>query len=96
MRYLVHVVGDVHQPLHASSLFNDRFPKGDQGGNLFLIKLDENIDELHKLFDSGANKLGDTITRVLHKFKFIILLCIKFFFITLYYFHYIKFHFTKF
>lgn len=64
MRYLVHVLGDIHQPLHASSLFNDRFPKGDQGGNLFKIKYSKDIEQLHKLFDSGADKLGIDLERV--------------------------------
>lgn len=68
MRYLIHVLGDIHQPLHASTLVNEQFPNGDQGGNLFLIKYSENIENLHKLFDSGADKLGESITRV-KKFK---------------------------
>jgi hypothetical protein len=58
------VIGDIHQPLHAVALFNEQFPKGDQGGNLFLIKYNKNIGNLHKLFDSGADKLGQNITRV--------------------------------
>jgi len=68
IRYLIHVLGDVHQPLHAVELFNEQFPKGDQGGNLFLIKYINGIENLHKLFDSGADKLSDRITRV--KFKY--------------------------
>jgi len=65
MRYLIHVLGDIHQPLHASTLVNEKFPDGDQGGNLFLIKYNENIGNLHKLFDSGADKLGGEIKRVI-------------------------------
>ncbi len=65
IRYLIHVLGDIHQPLHASTLVNDQFPDGDQGGNLFLIKYSQNIENLHKLFDSGADKLGEAITRVI-------------------------------
>jgi len=64
MRYLIHVLGDIHQPLHASSLFDDRFPKGDMGGNLYKIQYTENIEQLHKLFDSGADKLGAELKRV--------------------------------
>jgi len=37
LRFLVHYVGDVHQPLHAMSRVNHRYPKGDRGGNLFRI-----------------------------------------------------------
>jgi hypothetical protein len=32
-RYLVHIVGDIHQPLHSVSLFNETYPSGDRGGN---------------------------------------------------------------
>jgi hypothetical protein len=31
--WLLHLVGDVHQPLHATSRFSRGLPKGDQGGN---------------------------------------------------------------
>ncbi|TDX61903.1 S1/P1 nuclease [Methylosinus sp. sav-2] len=31
--WLLHLVGDVHQPLHATSRFSRGMPKGDQGGN---------------------------------------------------------------
>lgn len=35
--WLEHLIGDIHQPLHASSRITDREPKGDQGANLFLL-----------------------------------------------------------
>lgn len=35
--WLEHLVGDIHQPLHASGRVTDLEPKGDQGGNLFLL-----------------------------------------------------------
>lgn len=66
LRYLVHVLGDIHQPLHSSSLFSDRFPTGDQGGNLYKIHYKDNIEQLHKLFDSGADQLGREIKRVFY------------------------------
>jgi hypothetical protein len=58
-RYLVHVVGDIHQPLHTAAFFdNDKFKTGDLGGNLFKIKYNK-IDNLHSLFDSGIGKLRE-------------------------------------
>jgi len=36
--WLIHLVGDIHQPLHSTSLFSERFPDGDRGGNLYWIK----------------------------------------------------------
>jgi len=35
--WLMHLAGDIHQPLHTSARVTDREPKGDQGGNLFLL-----------------------------------------------------------
>lgn len=65
MRYLIHVTGDIHQPLHASTLITDKFPNGDEGGNLFYVKYIEGINNLHKLYDSGVGKLNNNITRPL-------------------------------
>jgi len=66
LRFMVHIIGDVHQPLHSSALFDDvRFPEGDAGGNLFLIRYKDGIKELHALLDSGNDLLNNTITRPL-------------------------------
>ncbi len=35
--WLLHIGGDIHQPLHTSARVTDSEPKGDQGGNLFLL-----------------------------------------------------------
>ena len=32
-RFLLHLVGDIHQPLHSTSMYNSTFKKGDMGGN---------------------------------------------------------------
>ena len=37
-RYLIHVVGDIHQPLHAIALFNKTLKYGDAGGNKLTVK----------------------------------------------------------
>lgn len=31
-RYLLHVVGDIHQPLHSTMMFNNTYKNGDLGG----------------------------------------------------------------
>jgi len=68
LRYLIHVVGDIHQPLHAAELFdNERFIKGDYGGNLFYINYTDRIGNLHKFFDSGADSLPNDLTRPLNE-----------------------------
>jgi len=61
MMMLVHFVGDMHQPLHASELWSNEFPDGDQGGNLFKITYAEDVpdagklaqyNQMHLLFDA--------------------------------------------
>jgi len=43
IRFLVHFVGDLHQPLHATSRFTVNMPEGDAGGNDFKIVYNSNI-----------------------------------------------------
>jgi S1/P1 Nuclease len=53
--WLEHLIGDIHQPLHASGRVTDLEPKGDQGANLFLLTpKDQKKDklELHWFWDS--------------------------------------------
>lgn len=57
-RYLVHVVGDIHQPLHSVSLFNETYPSGDRGGNsLKIVLLNGTVNNLHSFWDSGAFRI---------------------------------------
>jgi hypothetical protein len=52
--WLLHLVGDIHQPLHCTALFSvDHFPKGDEGGNKILITKGKN---LHSLWDGLLGK----------------------------------------
>lgn len=54
LRILLHVVGDVHQPLHCVGRFTQALPKGDLGGNLFFIQpvAEGAPDQLHWLWDA--------------------------------------------
>ena len=52
MRLLIHYLGDVHQPLHCTALVNDKYPKGDRGGNSFPIVPKDELNELHAIWDS--------------------------------------------
>lgn len=62
MLMLLHFVGDLHQPLHCTALFNEQFlpPLGDRGGNDFKIKytseFNKNYTQLHSLFDAVAGE----------------------------------------
>lgn len=59
-RYLIHLVGDIHQPLHASSLYSATFPNGDRGGNSFKITFpeDKQVKNLHALWDACVGQFG--------------------------------------
>lgn len=53
LRFLIHFVGDIHQPLHCCALYNPQFPEGDRGGNLFLIPwAGHEKGNLHSFWDS--------------------------------------------
>ena len=52
LRYLIHNVGDIHQPLHGAAYYSDKFPKGDRGGNSWKVTYNKEINNLHKLWDS--------------------------------------------
>jgi hypothetical protein len=54
--WIMHLVGDLHQPLHTSARVTDTEPKGDQGGNLFHLtpqgtKREDQVN-LHWFWDS--------------------------------------------
>lgn len=55
LRMLIHLIGDIHQPLHTINRYSSLTPKGDAGGNLFFVRgKDNHIQNLHALWDSGA------------------------------------------
>lgn len=56
-RILIHVLADIHQPMHAVSRFNRRNPKGDKGGNLFFLKGKGIPPNLHAYWDSAGGWL---------------------------------------
>ncbi|MDQ3920400.1 MAG: S1/P1 nuclease [Acidobacteriota bacterium] len=60
--FLFHLVGDVHQPLHAVARVTAAHPDGDQGGNLFKIQMppDAHISNLHAFWDAAGGSFGWT------------------------------------
>jgi S1/P1 nuclease len=64
LAFLVHLVGDIHQPLHTVGYISAKYPEGDQGGNLYIIKypaVKPQSMTLHRLWDQGIDSLtGDT------------------------------------
>jgi hypothetical protein len=60
LRFILHFVGDIHQPLHATSRDTDQLPEGDAGGNKFpiappaIVIDDRPPRNLHSLWDLGC------------------------------------------
>jgi hypothetical protein len=49
--WLVHTVADIHQPLHATTLYSAQFPDGDKGGNSFMVYVRRQSQNLHAVWD---------------------------------------------
>ncbi len=61
LRWLLHFVGDIHQPLHTVGRDSDEEPNGDKGGNDFKIlspvsmrDMSRPLNNLHALWDFGC------------------------------------------
>jgi S1/P1 Nuclease len=52
--WVLHLVGDIHQPMHAAKLYSDQFPPkdGDRGGNFFFVPNRRHAPNLHHYWDS--------------------------------------------
>jgi hypothetical protein len=67
----MHYVGDIHQPLHASTRVNSQYPSGDRGGNNFPVATNDSINELHAVWDSILYEFTGYETLVSIFFSFI-------------------------
>lgn len=64
--WILHLTGDIHQPLHCASLYNAKFPTGDKGGNSIRVHGAPDARELHGLWDGLlGRKEGFKIIRAL-------------------------------
>jgi hypothetical protein len=48
---LIHLVGDMHQPLHCESFYGPGYPNGDRGGNDFYVRPAQAGVRLHGIWD---------------------------------------------
>src|SRR5262249_16737945 len=55
--WLLHLIGDIHQPLHAATRVSGSDPQGDAGGN--FVKLDCAKCELHFFWDDLLGTKSD-------------------------------------
>ncbi|MBS1810645.1 MAG: S1/P1 nuclease [Acidobacteria bacterium] len=37
--WIIHLIGDIHQPLHTTTFFNNDYPYGDRGGNAIFVRI---------------------------------------------------------
>jgi S1/P1 Nuclease len=61
--WIFHLVGDIHQPLHATALFTTDYPQGDKGGNLVYVRVKEGGRALNLHFLWDGLLLGSENTR---------------------------------
>jgi hypothetical protein len=77
LAWLLHLVGDVHQPLHTVQLFTREYPHDDRGGNDVCIRLAPGRAalDLHRLWDgvitssNNVGRLRNIATELLSKFS---------------------------
>lgn len=64
LAWLLHLVGDIHQPLHCAERYSQALPKGDRGGNEWQVRLPDGRElNLHWMWDSLADQVGDASTK---------------------------------
>ncbi len=70
MCWLFHLVGDLHQPLHSTSMFSKQFPDGDRGGNLAEFRVTGGRVKLHPFWDGllgndvSASSIGKSVKEI--------------------------------
>ena len=68
LSWLIHITGDISQPLHCCTLVNDDFhaPEGDRGGNLFFVRAGSGKGiPLHKMWDDAGGTSKGFHTKLL-------------------------------
>ena len=65
LRFIIHFVGDIHQPLHCAARVSSANPNGDQGGNLLSIMIPGSDGKLtksnlHSYWDGGIGNFPPT------------------------------------
>ena len=55
LRFIIHFVGDIHQPLHCATRVDKNHHEGDRGGNDLLINVGGHTVKLHSYWDGGID-----------------------------------------
>lgn len=70
--WVLHLVGDIHQPLHAAKMYSQQFPKGDSGGNALAVRKGNTVTNLHAFWDdlfgtsTSIKGIEEVATRIAH------------------------------
>ncbi len=59
LSWLIHLMGDIHQPLHCGSLYSRKFPNGDHAGSKFWVKPNTRGVNLHSYWDGLMGESTD-------------------------------------
>jgi hypothetical protein len=59
LAWVEHLVGDIHQPLHATSMFSIDHMKGDKGGNDDAVRVEGGVINLHAFWDDSVGTSPD-------------------------------------
>ena len=59
LSFLVHIVGDLHQPLHTVSYVSEKHPDGDRGGNDYHVRYAGSKTQLHHVWDTGVGAFNN-------------------------------------
>jgi hypothetical protein len=67
LAWILHLVGDMHQPCHAVAYFSKEFPAGDDSAGLFYIRPRENEPPtaLHKVWDGLFGHRDEPTTSII-------------------------------
>jgi hypothetical protein len=65
LRFIIHFVGDIHQPLHCATRVSAALPDGDRGGNSVSLKIPQpngttKTTNLHSYWDGGIGTFPKT------------------------------------
>ena len=52
LRMLIHLYGDISQPLHNARYYDEDFPRGDMGGNLQTVRYRDEEQNWHMVWDN--------------------------------------------
>ena len=64
LSWLIHLIGDLHQPLHCATFVNETYPLGDKGGNEFYVKPAAQGIKLHAFWDGLLGTSGKARTHL--------------------------------